>query len=303
MRRSCLGSWSEGAGFAGLSFLLLSFWAMASFYMGSFHAEAAELDEDRVVALVNGTEIRYSDLSLLEEEMAAALSDVPENVRFDYLISALIDRRIIALEARAHQMEDNPAVQRRQEFYNEKALRDVYWFDLLNAEVTQAALQALYEEKYVAAPPAVEAHARHIVVASEVEARAALDALQKGEAFADVARRLSQGPSGPEGGDLGYFRQGDMIPEFEEVAFALNVGQLSEPVETPFGWHIIKVEDRREVARPDFEAAREELSFEIAREKSRELMERFRAGAKIEFNDAPGNGEAPGNGRPELVPR
>lgn len=289
------GSGSGGARFAILSLLLSAFWAMGSFCAGA--AESGAPGEDAVVAMVNGTEIRYSDLALAEEEMAAALADAPDNVRLDYLLGMLIDRRIVALEARAHQMEDNPAVQRRREFYGEKALRDVYWFELLSAEVSEAALQALYETKYVAAKPATEIHVRHIVVSSEAEARTALEAIQKGEPFAEVALRLSKGPSGPEGGDLGYFRQGDMVPEFEKAAFALEAGQVSEPVQTSFGWHVIKVEDRRQAAIPDFEAVREELSLEIAQKKGGELMEGLRKDAKIEFS------EAPGNGRPELAPR
>lgn len=271
-------------------------WLLLSGIAPAPAAEVTEPTADEVVARVDGTEIRFSDIALAEEETAAALVNVPADVRFEYLLGLLIDRRIVALEARANGMADNPEVQRRQAYYDEKALRDVQWVSLLNAELTEDVLRERYDALFVHAEPDVEIRARHILVPAEADARAAFEAVADGEDFAEVARRMSKGPTGPEGGDLGYFGRDDMVPAFAEAAFALEAGQVSEPVKTRFGWHVIKVEDRRTTPIPDFEEARDQVTIELAQERGRALIEQRRAAANIEIVGA---GDS---GRPRLAP-
>ena len=250
-------------------------------------ATEAASGADDVVATVNGTEIRFSDIALAEEENAAALARVPADVRFEYLLSLLIDRRIVSLEARAHQMQDDPGVRRRLAYFEDKALRDVYWVSLLNGELSEEVLKEAYQKKYVDAEGEEEVHARHILVASEADAQAAISAVEGGEDFVEAAKRLSTGPSGADGGDLGFFKREDMVGPFAEAAFALEAGQISDPVQTKFGWHVIKVEERRQASVPDFAAVRDQLTFELAQEKGQALMKGLRANAKVEISGAP----------------
>ncbi len=279
--------------FAGV--LLLMFALVPS---GLRAEEGTTGGDDGVVARVNGTEIRFSDLLLAEEESGEVLANVPEEVRFEYLLSLLIDRLIISSEARDKGLSDDPAVQRRIAFYENKALRDVYWTQMLNARITDEAAQAFYDEQVASVDPREEIHARHILVATQEDAQAIADQLAVGADFEELAREKSTGPSGTDGGDLGYFVAGTMVDEFNDAAFALQVGDVSAPVKTKFGWHIIKVEDRRLQEVPTFDLVRDQVVAALAQEEGRKLMEELREGAAIDIVGTPGTGDS----RPLIAP-
>jgi len=259
---------------------------------------AEEAGDDEVVARVNGTEIRFSDLLLAEEETAQALQGVPEDVKFEYLLSLLIDRLIVSSQARDKGLVDDPAVQRRLAYFENKALRDVYWTQILTSRISDEAAQAFYDEQVASVEPQEEIKARHILVTTEEEAIAVSEALAAGGDFEALAREKSTGPSGAEGGDLGYFAAGTMVPEFNDAAFALQAGEVSGPVKTKFGWHIIKVEDRRLQEVPAFELVRDQVVGALAQEEGRKLMEELREAAAIEIVGPDGTSE-----RPTLVPQ
>lgn len=258
---------------------------------------AAEGTSDDVVARVNGTEIRFSDLLMVEDEMAQALQGVPEEVKFEYVLSLMIDRTIIAGEARDKGMADDPGVQRRMAYYEGKALRDVYWTQLVAARITDEAAQAFYDEQVASAEPEEEIRARHILLATEDDAKSVKAELDGGADFVTLAKERSTGPSASEGGDLGYFTVGTMVDEFNDAAFALQAGEVSEPVKTRFGWHVIKVEDRRVQEIPAFEAVRDQVKAALAQEEGRKLMEEMRAAAAIEIV-----GAEEASGRPLIAP-
>ena len=139
-----------------------------------------------------------------------------------------------------------------------------------------------------------EIHARHILVETEEEANAVLKRLDAGEKFEDVAKEVSTGPSGERGGDLGYFTKDRMVPEFSDVAFTLQPGEVSQPVKTQFGWHIIKVEDRSEQQVVAFEEVSDQIKSQIRDQRAQALVTKLREEADVKFHGA--------SGRPQLAP-
>ncbi|MCR9242847.1 MAG: peptidylprolyl isomerase [Rhodobiaceae bacterium] len=250
-------------------------------------------EDDTVVARVNGVEIRFSDLLLAEEETAQALANVPEDVKFEYLLSLLIDRVIVSSDARAKGLTDDPGVQRRMAYYENKALRDVYWTQLITSRISDEAAKEFYDAQVGAVEPQEEIKARHILVATEEEAQAVIDALDAGGDFEGLAKEHSTGPSGAEGGDLGYFTAGTMVAEFNDAAFALQAGEVSVPVKTKFGWHVIKVEDRRVQEVPGFELVKDQVIEALAQQEGRTMMDEMRAAAAIEIVGAEGEPSRP----------
>ncbi len=224
---------------------------------------------DEVVAKVDGTPIRYSDLAMADEEMGAALAQLEPQIRFQYLLGMLIDRRVVALEAKEKHVDDDPAVKRRQEYFNEKALRDVYWVQLMQDKVTDEAVQAWYKKNIAEAPAEQEAHARHILLESEEQAKKVAAEIDGGKSFEDAAKEYSRDPGSPDDGDLGFFRKEEMVPEFAEVVFAMKPGEVSGPVQTQFGWHVIQLVEFRDLPRPTLEEAHDDIVRKIAREEGR----------------------------------
>lgn len=250
-------------------------------------------EDDAIVARVNGVEIRFSDLLLAEEETAQALANVPEDVKFEYLLSLLIDRVIVSSDARAKGLADDPGVQRRMAYYENKALRDVYWTQLISSRISDEAAKEFYDAQVGSVEPQEEIKARHILVATEEEAQAVIDALEAGGDFEELAKEHSTGPSGADGGDLGYFTAGTMVAEFNDAAFALQAGEISSPVKTKFGWHVIKVEDRRIQEVPGFDLVKDQVIEALAQQEGRKMMDEMRAAATIEIVGADGEGTKP----------
>ena len=250
-------------------------------------------EDDAIVARVNGAEIRFSDLLLAEEETAQALANVPEDVKFEYLLSLLIDRVIVSSDARAKGLTDDPGVQRRMAYYENKALRDVYWTQLITSRISDEAAKEFYDAQVGSVEPQEEIKARHILVATEEEAQSVIDALDAGGDFEELAKEHSTGPSGADGGDLGYFTAGTMVAEFNDAAFALQAGEISAPVKTKFGWHVIKVEDRRVQEVPGFDLVKDQVIEALAQQEGRTMMDEMRAAATIEIVGAEGEGTQP----------
>ncbi len=154
-------------------------------------------------------------------------------------------------------------------------------------------MQSRYQDHLKANPPATEQHARHILVASEEDARAVITELDGGADFVELAKERSTGPSGPRGGDLGYFTSDQMVPEFSAAAQTLEPGQYTkDPVQTQFGWHVIKLEDRRESAPPSFADMEPQLRQEMTRENVETVLSELREDADVEITPA-GNSMAP----------
>ncbi|MGD1934933.1 MAG: peptidylprolyl isomerase [Candidatus Phaeomarinobacter sp.] len=260
-------------------------------------APAAEQAEDAVIATVNGAEVRYSDIVLAERDLGAQLSGVPEDVKFEYLANLMVDRKALAAAARAEGFEDDPEVRRQLAYYTEKVLGDVYLNRSLLDAVSDEEAKAFYDKQVSEVDIQEEISARHILVETEAEAQAVIERINAGEDFIELAKEVSTGPSGKDGGDLGYFVKDRMVPEFSEAAFALEPGAVSAPVKSDFGWHIIKVEDRRQQQLVAFDDVKEGIKVQLRDEKAAPFIDSVRNKADVAFV---GEDES---GRPEIVPQ
>ena len=274
---------SPAASRAFLRRLALNALALALVAIFAFAAPVARAEDDPVLARVNGIEIRQSDLAIAEDEVAnqqtAQMS--PEQKR-DYLISFISDMLLVSKAAEAKKFTDKDEFKRKLAFARNKLLMEQYLQAEAKAAVTDAAMHKVYDEAIGQMSKEPEVRARHILVETEDEAKAVLAELKKGADFAELAKTKSKDPGSSDGGDLGYFTKDQMVPEFSEVAFKLEKGQLSEPVKSQFGWHIIKVEDKRVRQPPEFDKVKDQLEQYVVRRQQVEMITNLRKEAKIE---------------------
>jgi peptidyl-prolyl cis-trans isomerase C len=243
-------------------------------------------DADKVIARVNGIDIKAGDLTLADEDLGGNLP-MTGDARRDYLTRYLIDMQLIVQAADSKKLGDDEDFKRRLSYARSKLLMERFLQTEGKAAVSDAALHDLYQQVSKEMAGEQEVHARHILVATEDDAKAVYDQLRKGADFATLAKEKSKDPSSSEGGDLGYFTRDRMVPEFADAAFKLQVGQISDPVKTEFGWHIIKVEDKRNRPIPEFDKVKDQLENMVARKALSEQVAKLRADAKIERLEAP----------------
>src|SRR6201992_154189 len=220
--------------------------ATGAFAIALFASLPLRAEDNPVLAKVNGSEIRQSDVTLAEEELGPSLAQMDPATKKENVLAFLIDMKIVAKAAEAKKIEDREDFKSRLAFTRNRLLMD----NLLAAEgkaaTTDEAMKKVYEEAAKQIEGEQEVHARHILVETEDEAKAVEAELKKGADFAELAKKKSKAPGGAaEGGDLGFFTKDQMVPEFSAVAFSLEPGKISDPVKSQFGWHIIKVEGKR----------------------------------------------------------
>ena len=250
-------------------------------------AQAAQPLKDPVVATVNGQPIRLSELEIAQQALPQQYRNMPLQAVFPALLDRIVDSKLVVQEGKKSKVTEDPAFKKRMAFVEDQVLQDFWIQREVARKVTPEKLQQRYEERLKSMPSEEEVHARHILVSTEDEAKALIAELKKGAAFDKLAKEKSTDKaSGAEGGDLGWFKKSDMVKEFADAAFALNKGDLTEtPVKTQFGYHVIKVEDRRKAPPPAFEELADQLREEMAREAVTAQLDQLRSGAKIEkFN-------------------
>ena len=240
--------------------------------------------DDDIVARVGETAITESDVALAMADFAAELERVPEAQRRGVIIDVLVDIQLLAAAAREKGLHETEAFTRRIEFLTARALRNAYVQSEIADTITDDEVSMEYENQTANFEPQDQVHARHILVASKEEAEAIIAELDGGADFAKLATEKSTGPSGPNGGDLGTFARGQMVPEFETAAFGLDAGAHSAaPVQTQFGWHVIKVEEKTKTAPPPLEQVREQIRNVIVRKKFEAAMFDIRARIPVEI--------------------
>jgi peptidyl-prolyl cis-trans isomerase C len=254
--------------------------------LSSVAAWAQATGDDPVIAIVDGHEIHRSELEAAQRGLPEQYRQVPLQLIYGPLLDRVIDSRLLADEAERSSVAEDENVQEQLTRARAQVLRDALVEQRLAQGVTDEKLRERYEQSKQGADFAhEEVQARHILLPSEEEAKAVIVQLQEGADFGELAKDKSIGPSAETGGDLGFFRREQMVPEFAEAAFAMDVGAISEqPVQTQFGWHVINVVDKRKVE-PTFAESEPQLREEIARDIVTALLQDLRGGAKIErFN-------------------
>jgi peptidyl-prolyl cis-trans isomerase C len=250
---------------------------------------------DPVVAVVNGAEIHKSDLDAAYRSLPEQYRQMPLEAIYDPLLERVIDSRLLLAEAEKRNIAKDPEVQAEIAQARDNVVRDTLVEQAIDQGATPERVRAAYDA--MKSQPGFafeEVHARHILVEDEATAKDIIKQLEGGADFAELAKAKSTDPSAQtNAGDLGYFRREMMVPEFAEVAFTLEPGTIGkEPVKTQFGWHVIKVEDRRQTV-PTFEEKEPELKEQISREIVNALLSDVRSGAKIERFNLDGSPKAP----------
>jgi len=247
------------------------------------------------VATVNGTPIHQSDLAVAEEE-AGQLPPMSEDAKKDYLVQFMADAILITKAAEDKKVSNDETFKRKLEFARKKLLMEALLAQVAKEASTDAAMHKVFDDAVAKLPAEEEVKASHILIrvpagddkasaAAEDKIKAVIARLNKGEDFAKVADEVTEDPSGKgKGGDLGYFTKDQMVPEFANVAFALDKGKISGPVKTQFGWHVIKVTDKREKPKPSFEDVKPQVEQFVARKAQADFVTKLRADAKIVKN-------------------
>ena len=248
---------------------------------------------DPVLAKVNGVDIRQSDLNAVEEE-AGQIPPMAEAQKRDYLIAFLTDMILVSKAADEQKLADTEEYKQKLEFARKKLLMSALLNKVGRAAITDDAMKKVYDDAVKQVPAEEEVHARHILIradagdekaskAAEDKIKAVIARLQKGEDFVKVAGEVTEDPSGKaNGGDLGYFGKEQMVPEFADAAFTLDKGKISEPVKTQFGWHVLKVEDKRTKPAPTYDEVKPQVEVYVTRKAQADLVAKLRESAKIE---------------------
>jgi len=244
---------------------------------------AALAAEDAVLAIVNGVEIRQSEVDAQKEDLPPQAQQMQKDELNRLIVDQLISNKLLAQEGDKRKVTDRPEFKRRQTEALEQIKAGLVLKDVVKAEITDAKVKAKYDELVAKAPKRDEVRARHILVKEEAEAKKIAADLKKGGDFEKTAKEKSTDPgSGQQGGDLGYFTEDAMVPEFSAAAFKLKKGEISEPVKSQFGWHIIKLEDRREQKPPAFDQVKDQVKNSLEQEAVSKFIASLRTGAKIE---------------------
>lgn len=245
---------------------------------------------DRIVATANGEPITESEAMETLARMPAQFQQQPVQMVLPMVIQQIAIGRLIQNRAIEEGFADDAEVLKRLAEAERGIIQDVWVERQLDATISEEGIDEQYAAYLEANPPADEVSARHILLETEEEAVAVIEELNGGADFATLAQERSTGPSGPNGGDLGYFAKEQMVPEFAEVAFSLEPGTVTQtPVKTQFGWHVIKVEDARTTEPPTLEDLRPQLENQVRQESLRTLIADVQAEAEIVFMDQDGN--------------
>lgn len=259
--------------------------SVALLFAVALFAAPAWAAPDTVVAKVNGHDITEAELGFAEAEIGAELAGVPDESRRRVLVEYLIEAHLMGDAAEKAKLAEGPEFESRMRYYRLRALRDSYFEKQIRDSVPETEARALYDERVKSIPPQEEVRARHILVKSEEEAKKVAQELTGGADFAEAAKKYSQDRGGQGGGDLGYFTRGQMVKAFDEAAFSLEKDKLSEPVQTEFGWHIIKVEDKRNRLPPTFEEVKDQITASLIQNKLQSQVQELRKAAQIELVD------------------
>ena len=248
---------------------------------------AEEKAGDAIVAKVNGKPITEAFMKLAEDELGRDLGDLPPEVKRRALAEYLIDNTLFAEAAEAQKLGETPAFQNQLNYLKERLLRQEYFEKTLKSAVSENEAKEIYKERIGSLKPEEEVSARHILVDSEEKAKELRAKIVAGADFAEVAKESSSDRgTKDQGGSLRYFGQGQMVPEFDTAVFKMKKGEISEPVKTNFGWHIIKLDDRRRKEPPSFEAVKDTIMNSLAMRKVQEKAAELRQKATLDYVDA-----------------
>ncbi len=255
----------------------------------AFAADKPVADKDRVVATVNGADIYYSELLEAQRAMGGQAQAMPLNVIQGLLVNSIADRKLVAATARMEGVHKTDEFKKRMQSIEEHVLQRQYLMDYADKAVTDEKVKVKYDEMVKSFNPEKQVHARHILLKTEDEAKAVIKELEGGADFAELAKTKSTGPSGPNGGDLGFFGAGQMVPEFELAAFDLKEGGFSKkPVKTQFGYHVIKAEAFRVSEPPKLEEVADKIKGDLANDAVTSYIEGLRKKAEIKMFDEAG---------------
>lgn len=243
--------------------------------------------EDKVVATINGKSITDADIAVADSEIGQDMGTIPPDQKRMSLLEFLIDNQLFADAAEGDKLGEGPAFESRVNYLKRRALRELYFEKVIKASVSDADAKKLYDDQVKLLKPEEEVQARHILVESEDKAKEIAEKIKGGGKFEDIAKENSKDPgSKDDGGNLGYFGHGQMVPQFEEVVFKMQKGDVSAPVQTQFGWHLIKVEDKRVKAPPAFDVVKDRILQSLLLQKASKAAVDLRTKAKIEYVDA-----------------
>jgi peptidyl-prolyl cis-trans isomerase C len=249
-------------------------------------AFSAQFAEAAPVARVNGADITEAELAFAEAEVGAEIAGLPTESRRRVLVEYLVEAHLFADEAGKSKLGAGKDFEDRLSYYKLRALRDTFYEKRVREAVTEAQAKGAYDEQIGKLKPEAEVRARHILVKTEQEAKDLIAQLKGGADFAELAKKSTDGPSSTTGGDLGYFSRGQMVKAFEDAAFALESGQISAPVQSDYGWHVIKVEDKRSRPVPSFEEVKDQIMASLIQTQLRDVVQKLRGSAKVEIVDA-----------------
>lgn len=252
-------------------------------------APAPAAPAPKVVAHLNGVDITEQDVALAAQEYQESIQQMPPDQVLPALINGIIDIRLMAQAAEAAGIANNPDSARVVNFARDRALRGEYLRTTVFATITEDAIKKRYDEETAKLVPGDEIHATHILVATEDEAKAIIAQLDQGGDFAAIAKEKSiDTGSGQQGGDLGFFGKGRMVKPFEDAAFALEVGTYTKaPVKSDFGFHVIKVLEKRKEVPPTLEQVHDQVEETLRKEAFFAKVEELRKTAKIEIIPPP----------------
>lgn len=244
-------------------------------------ATAEELTAQSVIATVNGTEITLGNMIAARRTLPDQYQSLPGAELFKGILEQMIQQEVLSQSVG----EPNTALKTQMENEMRAILAGAALQKLAESAVTEEAVKAFYDETYADFEPSREFRAAHILVETEDEAKALVTDLEAGADFADLARQKSTGPSGPNGGDLGWFGKGAMVPSFEEAVVAMDVGAISVPVQTQFGWHVIKLVETRLQEVPPLEQVRGDLEDQLRDKAMRDGVDVLTKSATVEQAD------------------
>lgn len=249
---------------------------------GATAGQAAAPAADTVIATVAGTPVTLGELIAVRQGLPPQYQQLPDEVLMNALVEQTADQILLGRAAREAGLDRKRAVQLILENQARAVLAETYMDRAVAERVTDAAVQQAYDAAYASAEPVEEVRAAHILVEDEAKAQELKAELDQGADFAALAAEHGTDGTAAQGGDLGWFVHGQMVPEFADAAFAMQPGEISAPVQSPFGWHIIKLDERRERPAPPLAEARGQIIDELTQQAQTDILSQLRAAAEIE---------------------